>query len=89
MISLIRCKCLAGFLWTSAIAAGIVTFAMFTLFDPVDLMPVIQPEADPLYFRLKAYGFGFLFFWVTFLTSTYLSCYYNQLDSQARKDNHS
>ena len=89
MISLIRCKCLAGFLWTSAIASGIVTFALFTLFDPVDLMPLLDPVADPTWFRLKAFGFGFLFFWVTFMTSTYLSCYYNQLERSAREQNDS
>jgi hypothetical protein len=71
-------------LWSSAISSGIMTFILFTFLDPLDLVETFHLDVDPLIFRLKAYAGAFAFFWLTFITSTYLCLFYNQLAQQAR-----
>lgn len=86
MISMLKCKCIFGFLWTSAIAAGIMTFVTFTLLDPGEVVDALALAIDPVMFRIKAYAGGFFFFWFTFNTATYLSCYFAKLQAQERKE---
>ena len=86
MLTKLKCKCIFGFLWTSAIAAGIMTFVTFTLLDPGDVVEALALAIDPVSFRIKAYAGGFFFFWFTFNTSTYLSCYFGKLQDQEKKE---
>ena len=49
-------------------------------------LPAYCLAVDPVSFRIKAYAGGFFFFWFTFNTATYLSCYFAKLQAQADKE---
>ncbi|MES9943163.1 MAG: hypothetical protein ABW104_18725 [Candidatus Thiodiazotropha sp. 6PLUC2] len=79
MLNLLKCKCLLGFLWTSAIAAGLLTFIFFSFIDPSAISAVMNLTSDGQTSSLKIYLGVFVFFWFTLNTSTYLAFYFGQL----------
>ena len=86
MITMLKCKCICGVMWTRAIAAGIMTFITFTLLDPGEVVDALALAIDPVMFRIKAYAGGFFFFWFTFNTATYLSYYFAELQAQEKRE---
>lgn len=79
MISLLKCKCLLGYLWTSAITAGLLTFVFFTFINPVNVARLMDLEQGSTLFEVKIYASIFAFIWFILNTSTYLGHYFNQL----------
>ena len=59
---------------------------LFTFIDPGDLVELLNLPTDPMVFRIKAYAGGFFFFWLLFITSTYLNCYFGQLQNKEREE---
>jgi hypothetical protein len=74
-----RCKCLLGYLWTSAITAGLLTTIFFTFIDPMNVAKLLDLEQGSAIFEVKVYASIFAFIWFTLNTSTYLSHYFGQL----------
>jgi len=72
-------KCILGFIWTSALAAGVLTMIVFAFIDPIQVADLLSYTVDHNSFRIKAYAGVFTFFWFVFNTSTYLMCYFNRL----------
>ncbi len=79
MLSLLKCKCLFGYLWTSAIAAGLLTIIFFTFIDAISVSKLLLLTQDGTLFEVKVYASVFLFLWFTLNTSTYLAHYFSQL----------
>ena len=79
MLSLLKCKCLFGFLWTSAIAAGLLSIIFFSFIDPFAIAALMNIDVDSVAFSFKVYAAVFIFFWFTLNTSTYLAFYFGQL----------
>ncbi|MES9970599.1 MAG: hypothetical protein ABW092_11245 [Candidatus Thiodiazotropha sp.] len=79
MLSLLKCKCLLGYLWTSAITAGLLTIIFFTFIDPLIVGKLLELDNEVALFEVKVYGAIFVFIWFTLNTSTYLSHYFRQL----------
>ncbi|MCU7802812.1 MAG: hypothetical protein KZQ82_16530 [Candidatus Thiodiazotropha sp. (ex Lucinoma annulata)] len=79
MLSLLKYKCLFGFLWTSAIAAGLLTIIFFSFVDPFAIATLLDLGIDTTLFSIKVYTSIFIFFWFTLNTSTYLAYYFGQL----------
>ena len=79
MLSLLKCKCLLGYLWTSGIAAGLLTIIFFSFIDAVSVSKLLLLTQDGTLFEVKVYASVFLFLWFTLNTSTYLAYYFSQL----------
>jgi hypothetical protein len=79
MLSLLKCKCLLGYLWTSAITAGLLTIVFFTFIDPMNVARLMELEQGTSLFEVKIYASIFTFIWFILNTSTYLGHYFNQL----------
>ncbi|MES9830650.1 MAG: hypothetical protein ABW139_00255 [Candidatus Thiodiazotropha sp. DIVDIV] len=79
MLNLLKCKCLIGFLWTSAIAAGLLSFIFFSFIDPSAIAAVMNLSSEVQTSSFKIYLGVFIFFWFTLNTSTYLAFYFGQL----------
>ncbi|MBT3091433.1 MAG: hypothetical protein AB2672_00195 [Candidatus Thiodiazotropha endolucinida] len=79
MLSLLKCKCLIGYLWTSAIIAGLLTIIFFTFIDPINVAKLLELDRDGAMFEVKVYASIFTFIWFTLNASTYLSHYFGQL----------
>ncbi|MEW8017767.1 MAG: hypothetical protein AB2540_00695 [Candidatus Thiodiazotropha endolucinida] len=79
MLSLLKCKCLIGYLWTSAIIAALLTIIFFTFIDPINVAKLLELDRDGVMFDVKVYASIFTFIWFTLNASTYLSHYFGQL----------
>ncbi|PVV10028.1 MAG: hypothetical protein B6D77_08945 [gamma proteobacterium symbiont of Ctena orbiculata] len=79
MLSLLKCKCLLGYLWTSAITAGLLSIIFFTFVDPMSVATLLRLESDSALFEVQVYASVFVFIWFTLNASTYLSHYFGQL----------
>ena len=79
MLDLLKCKCLIGFLWTSAIAAGLLAFIFFSFIDPTAIAGLMNMSQDTAIIEAKVYLAVFVFFWMTMNTTTYLAFYLGQL----------
>ncbi|MCG7900606.1 MAG: hypothetical protein JAY99_18905 [Candidatus Thiodiazotropha lotti] len=86
MLNLLKCKCLFGFLWTSAIAAGLLTFIFFSFIDPAAIAAVMNLAGEVQTSNIKIYLGVFVFFWFTLNTSTYLAFYFGQLLRKMEKE---
>ncbi|MCG8485880.1 MAG: hypothetical protein MI756_00255 [Chromatiales bacterium] len=86
MLNLLKCKCLFGFLWTSAIAAGLLTFIFFSFIDPAAIAAVMNLAGETQTSSFKIYLGVFVFFWFTLNTSTYLAFYFGQLLKKMEKE---
>lgn len=73
------CKCMISFLWTNAIVVGAMVFILFTFIDPGDIAVALNLDVDEGVFRIKAYIFSFIFFWLMFNASTFLNCYFSRI----------
>lgn len=73
------CKCMLSFLWTNAIVVGAMVFILFTFVDPADIAIALNLDVDAGVFRIKAYIFSFIFFWLMFNASTFLNCYFSRI----------
>ncbi|MCU7934796.1 MAG: hypothetical protein KZQ99_07950 [Candidatus Thiodiazotropha sp. (ex Dulcina madagascariensis)] len=73
MLSILKCKCLFEFLWTSMIAAGLLTLIFFSFVDPFAIAALLNIEVDTVPFSIKIYTGIFFFFWFTLNTATYLA----------------
>lgn len=62
-------------LWPSFLVAGAATTIFFTLFDPVDMVPLGRPTELS---RLGVYTIGFFLFWVLMALSSVLTIYFIQ-----------
>jgi hypothetical protein len=92
MLNLLKYKCLAGFLWTSAIAAGLLSFVFFSFIDPSAIAGLMNLSTETSAITVKVYFAVFIFFWLTMNTSTYLAFYFGQLlkkmELEAEGDEH-
>ncbi|MCG7871706.1 MAG: hypothetical protein N0C81_04710 [Candidatus Thiodiazotropha lotti] len=86
MLNLLKCKCLFGFLWTSAIAAGLLTFIFFSFIDPAAIAAVMNLAEKTQTSNFNIYLGVFVFFWFTLNTSTYLAFYFGQLLRKMEKE---
>lgn len=86
MLSLLKCKCLLGYLWTSAIAAGLLTIIFFTFIDPMNVSRLLLLDQEGALFEVKVYASVFAFLWFTLNTSTYLAHYFSQLLKSMEKE---
>lgn len=86
MLNLLKCKCLFGFLWTSAIAAAVLTFIFFSFIDPAAIAAVMNLAEETKTSSFNIYLGVFIFFWFTLNTSTYLAFYFGQLLSKMEKE---
>jgi hypothetical protein len=77
--NLLKFKCLLGFLWTSAIAAGLLSFIFFSFIDPTAIAAVMNLAREAQTSSFGIYLGVFIFFWFTLNTSTYLAFYFGQL----------
>lgn len=55
-------QAVATVIWISFLTAAIATMLFFAVFDPVELLSVIDPEFD--IGRQAGYAIGFFFFWL-------------------------
>lgn len=63
-------------LWPSFLMAGVATVVVFTAFDPQELA-ASRGYTEPVS-RLGAYSIGFFLFWLLTLSSSMLTCYFQQ-----------
>ena len=63
-------------LWPSFLMAGVATVLVFTAFDPQDL--ALSMGYDAPVNRLGAYTIGFFLLWLLTLSSSMLTCYFQQ-----------
>jgi len=63
-------------LWPSFLTAGMATVLVFTAFDPQELA-ASKGYTEPVS-RLGAYTIGFFLFWLLTLSSSMLTCYFQQ-----------
>ena len=62
-------------LWPSFIMSGIATGIFFTVFDPFELMMLLeQPDMS----RMGAYSIGFFVFWLLTSSTCALTCYFQR-----------
>lgn len=72
-------KCMVSFFWTNALVVGVLELLLFSFIDPADIAILMMLDVDPGVFRIKAYIFTYVFFWLMFNASTFLNCYFAQL----------
>ncbi|MES9993333.1 MAG: hypothetical protein ABW098_15390 [Candidatus Thiodiazotropha sp.] len=82
MFNLLKYKCLFGFLWTSAIAAGLLTVIFFTFIDPIHVATLLALQTGSALYEVKIYASIFCAIWFTLNASTYLAYYFGQLVKQ-------
>ena len=57
-----KCQSLVSLLWPSFLVAGVATIVFFTVFDPIEMTPIVS--------RTGAYTIGFFLFWLTGILSS-------------------
>jgi uncharacterized membrane protein len=86
VLNLLKLKCLFGFLWTSAIVAGLLSFIFFTFIDPAAIAAVMNLTGEAQTSSFGIYLGVFVFFWFTLNTATYLAFYFGQLLDKMEKE---
>ncbi|MEW8501666.1 MAG: hypothetical protein AB2597_03030 [Candidatus Thiodiazotropha sp.] len=86
MFNLLKYKCLLGYLWTSAIAAGVLSIIFFTFIDPVHVANMLELQSDTALYEVKIYAWVFCAIWFSMNTSTYLAYYFGQLVKKMERE---
>jgi hypothetical protein len=68
-------------LWPAFLMAGAATILFFTVFDPLDLLPLGDQTRIS---RLGIYTIGFFLFWILMALSSLLTLYFVQPSDSAR-----
>jgi len=55
-------QAVATVVWISFLTAAVATMLFFAMFDPIDLLTLIEPELE--LGRQAGYAVGFFFFWI-------------------------
>ncbi len=66
-------------MWANALTAGLLTFILFSMFDPAYIAVVMHLDINEHVFRTKSYFYGFIFIWLIFNATTFLNCYFSKL----------
>ncbi|MEJ2621012.1 MAG: hypothetical protein P8163_12320 [Candidatus Thiodiazotropha sp.] len=86
MLNLLKLKCLFGFLWTSAIVAGLLSFIFFSFIDPLAIGAMMYHAGEAQTSSFWIYLGVFMFFWFSLNSATYLAFYFGQLLNEMEQE---